>query len=115
MKIVYTTKTGLGQYCNEKAFIMAPGEWILLILEQEEIINRMKGRTNFSTRACFTNTTIVLFKTNFDNLNVPKNVILENLFATYDMTYSVKPMPKMVLTITDFNLFDDIIYAYFEM
>lgn len=115
MQIIYS-KTKGPYHRNEKEFSVAPGECILLVLEQEEKINQMKKRSNFSTRACYNNTVIVLFSSDYNywTMNVPKNISMENFLITYDIAYAIKSMPLMDLVNSNFLNHEQLIYAYFK-
>lgn len=115
MQIIYS-KTWGPYHRNEKPFSVAPGECILLVLEQEETINRMRKRSNFSTRACHTNTVIVLFRSDYNywTMNVPKYISMESFLIDYDITYAIESIPLVELVNSNFLNHEELIYLYFK-
>lgn len=115
MQIIYTRTQDL-RVRNEKAFSVAPGEGILLVLEQEETIKRLQRRSNFTTRACFNQTVIILFQSDYKywNMEIPENIAMESFLILHDILYEVKPIPLIELINTDFLNREAEIYAYFN-
>lgn len=115
MQIIYTKYSGQ-IFRNEKAFTVEPTEYVLLVLEQEEVIKQLMKRTNFSTRACFNNITLILFQSDYKywNMEIPKNISMEAFLILYDMMYKVKSIPLVELINSDFLNQSSKISAFFN-
>lgn len=81
MQIIYTKPREEEWHFNDKAFSVAPKETVMLVKAEEETVNQMKKRSNFSTRAMNKYIAVVLYTNTYNNtiIDVPADICIEDL------------------------------------